>query len=248
MTKQANIIHNGKSRHISDLQYDGIKASGRISGRLISKDIGEGRTMAEVKHILIAAHDETYGDKPLTKKEVMQMARKATMNCKVKNTHVENLGNGLSVATGEVDGKEVMIMYDGKVTSRDGKEMNGKPWLGDVRKDLLAKYEKTGGIDMANVKQDPVMRRVNEEIPQFVNDAFIARLKSIGFEVWYFGTLPYIVVNNTEIRLGKYDAGKIEWYRQTAVCRQIETAYEKAKKTAEENQQKVEKFFMKWSA
>ena len=56
----------------------------------------------------------------------------------VTNATVKHVNDSLAIATGNVNGKAVEVKYVGNVVSEMGRS-DGKPWLGKVRKDLIAK-------------------------------------------------------------------------------------------------------------
>lgn len=127
-------IGNGKCVAVSNLNINDKKASAIIHGRRVEvllKDTPSfgvgGRSTKEsmAKRALHAKWKELYGDDDV----------------KVRRTRVKNLGNGVSIATAEVDGNVVQETFIGSVSDSDGNVMEAKPWLGDVRRRLVDKTE-----------------------------------------------------------------------------------------------------------
>ena len=133
--KNTLVNDNGTMRHITNFSYDAPtgNASGRINGRRVDAKIAQNAEPVKAKEALLANFYSAYGN-ILPRAEAIRTAMHD-----VRNSHIENLGCGLSRGTCEVDGEQVEIIYTGTVTNEDGKTMNAKPYLGDFRNDARNK-------------------------------------------------------------------------------------------------------------
>lgn len=171
MAKKDVFDHNGKVVCVTDFAFDGKVASGYVHGRKVTGAVGSyvyaTKTKANVtaesnaKHFLIDHYETLYGNAPILKGYRSQAFVNGSLS-RIRNTRIKKLGNGNCVATGEVDGVLVMIEYEGNaVNGYNGNIVEGKPWLGQARADLIEKHDNTTkATDAANVlleirKKDP---------------------------------------------------------------------------------------------
>lgn len=145
MAKRSVFKHNGKKVCVTDFTFDGKVASGFVHGRKVSGEVfpyvyetrREWKTTADsnAKHFLVDRYATLYGDAP-----TLRGYRSEANDRKVKNSHIENLGNGICVGSADVEGERVEIMYTkGTCVNDAGEVMDAKPWLGDFRKDAVSK-------------------------------------------------------------------------------------------------------------
>ena len=87
-----------------------------------------------------------YGDELCDNSIKAQLARESWReNQRVKESHIENLGNGVSRGTAKVDGEDVSVLYTGTVMNDHGEVLGAKPWLSDFRKDAIAAKDMKDG-------------------------------------------------------------------------------------------------------
>lgn len=144
MCKQTCVIVNGRQRHISNFEFASGIASGRISGREVTVSIPDGSSAANAKRMLVFEHDRKFDDRPLTKNEVCALGRKAERN---RNGAIrfrsKRLDDGSLRVKGTVNGKEVMLMYDGIVMSEFMETSKGRPFISKIREDMKRKCSET---------------------------------------------------------------------------------------------------------
>lgn len=146
--------HNGSFRVVTDFTLNGTVASGYVGGKFISGDVTgyayagykdkciKCRTETGLaKHFLVDLHDALYGDAPSLVGYKSEAHANTRRKCRIRNTHIVNLGNGTCIATGEVDGVEYSIEYNGSCEGYKGAVVEGKPWLGQARRDLILKAD-----------------------------------------------------------------------------------------------------------
>ena len=251
MRNQTNVRHNGVYRNITNFNYSNGVASGIISGKFTSVTVGNYKnptkrrsTTTEVstaKHALVDEHDRLFGNKLMTYSESSKYGHGMR---NVRDTHIKRLENGKSVATGVVDGKAVSVMYDGKAVSEDGVEMDAKPWLRDVRKDLVAAAERP-----VAKKEMTMTAHLDSLYPTFVTDAFIGRLKRLGFEIHTDeNNLVTASIGADTVKLNYITDGRTEWHSQLTVCREIDRIYDIMKARKEKITQQVDRYFERWTA
>lgn len=100
----------------------------------------------------------------------------------VTNCHVTNNGDGTCTATATIKGKEVSVSYTASaVNAMTNETTSGKPWLYQVRRDLVRAYVAGFGKPVATETEDDCPERERE--PLTVNDAFLQRIRETGLEV-----------------------------------------------------------------
>lgn len=148
--------HNGSFRVVTDFTLNGTVASGYVGGKFISGDVTgyayagykdkciKCRTETGLaKHFLVDLHDALYGDAPSLVGYKSEAHANTRRKCRIRNTHIVNLGNGTCIATGEVDGVPTSIEFNGYAENGyNGTLMEAKPYLGPTRKALIEKYDK----------------------------------------------------------------------------------------------------------
>lgn len=137
--KRTTVLVDAFCYGITYFRLDDNGASGVIFGRNISVDAdaiakipknAKQTPESAAKHALFNEYVRLYGDPVYTPHKNP-----------VKNTRVKNAGNGVSIATAEIDGNVVQETFIGSVSDSDGNVMEAKPWLGDVRRRLVDKTE-----------------------------------------------------------------------------------------------------------
>lgn len=109
----------------------------------------------------------------------MQLSINGSKVHSVTDVHIERLNSGC-VATGYVSGRLISVFYGPADTLCDLDESGreSKPWLRQVRRDLLKKYINTYG-DVLGV---PGHHKRTQNL-LMVDEAFIQRLVNLGFTV-----------------------------------------------------------------
>lgn len=98
----------------------------------------------------------------------------------VANCHVNNNGDGSCTASAVIKGKEVSVTYTASaVNAMTNETTSGKPWLYQVRRDLVRAYVAGFGKPVTETEDDCERERE----PLTVNDAFLERIKETGLEV-----------------------------------------------------------------
>lgn len=246
--------HNGRARSITDFKLENGVAYGIVSGNKTAVVVGgykytdskKATPNSTAKHALLAEHDKLFGDKALSPVEIMAYARSCRKPSAVKETHVERLENGRSIATGKVDGKEVSVMYEGKVKTPDGVTLDAKPWLKDVRKDLYSAAN--GANDQVGTTMADALER---EFPTKVNAEFIRRLKSIGLvpAIDSDGNLCVTLGDDSIIIAAmNCETKRFNWLDQKEVCRNIDAAYKRKRESLQAYRKEVDAFFTRWIA
>lgn len=173
MAKKDVFDHNGKVVCVTDFAFDGTVASGYVHGRKVTGAVGSyvhpskkpWKVTAEsnAKHFLVDHYEALYGNAPALK----GYRSESHSESRIRNTHIKKLGNGNCVATGEVDGVLVMIEYEGNaVNGYNGNIVEGKPWLGQARADLIEKHDNNKkATDAANV-----LLEIRKKDPKLVDD------------------------------------------------------------------------------
>lgn len=97
----------------------------------------------------------------------------------VTNCHVNRNTDGTCTATAVIKGKEISVSYTASaVNAMTNETTSGKPWLYQVRRDLVRAY--IAGFGKPVETEDDCER---EREPLTVNDAFLQRIKETGLEV-----------------------------------------------------------------
>lgn len=111
----------------------------------------------------------------------MQLSINGSKIHSVTDVHVERLDSGC-VATGYVSGRQITVTYHSAdlFCDIDGESRGAKPWLRQVRRDLLQKYLDIYG-DVPGVMGR--RRKTAEHSLLMVDEAFIQRLVNLGFTV-----------------------------------------------------------------
>lgn len=133
------------------------------------------------------------------------------------DVHVKNV-NGVSVATGRVHRQWVTLRYEGSASSEMG-DTEAKPWLRQVRRDLVMKY-----LEDYNKPKNPYYN------PDVVDDDFKERLRSAGFTFTRNGNV--FITDGISVH--------IDNMTQRQACDAIEKAYEEGVKA---DRLKVDEFF-----
>lgn len=168
MSKQTRVMENGKITYISNFSRTGSFAFGRVHGNDVEVEVGF-VTDKEAKHKLVKHAHEIYGEKKCShelRNRLSGISRKA--NRRVTESHIENLGNGVSRGTADVDGEKVTILYTGTVTNDNGDVLTAKPYLGDFRKDAIKLKDSNKGKtyafpDVTVVDNEFVQRLISEK-------------------------------------------------------------------------------------
>ena len=71
----------------------------------------------------------------------------------VSHVHVERIDDNTAIATGDVSTKPITITYTGSVVNEMGDMEAAKPWLNDVRRDLVKKYISIYGDVVFNTRK-----------------------------------------------------------------------------------------------
>ena len=206
--------------NVYDFKMENGKAYGTLFGKPLEVPLEETKKYKKTEkstpqsmalHALLAQYRSLYGE---PKRPV------------IRRTHVTNLGNGVSVATGEVDGEVVKEMFVGKVTNSDGKQMDAKPWLGDVRNRLKAKAS-------GDTKET-----LYKTVSDYVDTIFIKRLIEARFNV----ELPDYVVQIGDEKVDLLGLTQVE-----ATVR-LKEAIDRFRKAKAENDRKGDEFFKEGAA
>lgn len=121
----------------------------------------------------------------------------------VADCHVERINDNTALATGMVSGKFVSLTYTGEIDNSLGKRGAAKPWLNQVRKDLVTKY-----ISMYGDKEEEegiiitVEMAKNKEINKYhlmVDSDFLATLRAAKFNVSDNGDVSFITGDSCNI-------------------------------------------------
>ena len=146
MANQTKVKVGGKYVAITNFERTGSFASGRVHGKEVSVYVPVTYKDYEAKHAIIDESNRLYGDELCDNSIKAQLARESWReNQRVKESHIENLGNGVSRGTAKVDGEDVSVLYTGTVMNDHGEVLGAKPWLSDFRKDAIAAKDMKDG-------------------------------------------------------------------------------------------------------
>ena len=146
MSKQTKVKINGKEIAITNFERTGSYASGRVHGREVSVYVPVTFKDSEAKHAIVDESNRLYGDGLCDPSLKARLAHESMLgNRRVKESHIEDLGNGVSMGTAKVDGEDVSVLYTGTVTNDHGEVLGAKPWLSDFRKDAIAAKDMKDG-------------------------------------------------------------------------------------------------------
>lgn len=208
--KKTVAYNNGKRIHVGNFNYDIL--TGEVSGNV---------HYVPVKANVNPATEYKRGMAQEAKRALLKAAgvkiEKPTTSA-IKETHVKNLGNGMSIASGIVNGETVQLAYNGSVDSAVG-TADGKPWLGQVRKDLLSLATKR------KVSKGKVI------IHKMVDVEFINRLIEKGFNVGPAG----VIIDGKAI--------DILWMSQVDAVKAIDERLNNIKR---EDENAINDFFDRW--
>ena len=166
-----NVTYKGKQVWIKNFDRTGDFVSGRIHGNEITVMIPTAKTEREAKVALIDESIRLYGESPvITPGKHSELIKKGLSNKKrrVTESHIENLGNGVSRGVAKVDGEDISILYTGTVTNDNGDVLTAKPYLGDFRKDAMKLKDKNKGKvfafpDVSLVDNEFIQRLIHEK-------------------------------------------------------------------------------------
>lgn len=161
---------NGENTGIGNFSIENGIVSGRIHGREVTLVLPHAMGRKEAAKELVKMSNIKYGTDRCdfkTRAMLSAMSRK-NKSGRVQESHIENLGNGVSRGIAKVDGEDVAVLYTGTVTNDRGEVMNAKPWLGDFRKDAIkAKEEQSGKVfrfpDRSMVDNEFIQMLINKK-------------------------------------------------------------------------------------
>lgn len=120
----------------------------------------------------------------------------------VANCHVNRNTDGTCTATATIKGKEVSVSYTASaVNAMTHETTTGKPWLYQVRRDLVRAYVAGFGKPVATETEDDCPERERE--PLTVNDAFLQRIRETGLEVSLKHNIFYISLADHVLAKGR---------------------------------------------
>jgi F0F1-type ATP synthase epsilon subunit len=169
MRDKTAVRMNGKQIWIANFKRTDTLVSGRIHGNDVSILFPATETDKKAKRALVEESNRLYGDSlcPPEKRAKLGIAIKMAKR-RVTESHIENLGNGVSRGVAKVDGEDVSILYTGTVTNDNGDIMTAKPYLGDFRKDAIKLKDKNKGKvfafpDVSLVDNEFIQRLISEK-------------------------------------------------------------------------------------
>ena len=208
--KKTAAYNNGMWVHIGNFDYDIL--TGEVSGNV---------HYVPVKANVNPATEYKRGMAQEAQRALLKAAgvkiEKPTTSA-IKETHVKNLGNGMSLASGIVNGETVQLAYNGSVDSAVG-TADGKPWLGQVRKDLLS------------IASQRKVSKGKVVVHKMVDVEFINRLIEKGFNVGPAG----VMIEGKTI--------DILWMSQVEAVKAIENRLDEIKR---DDENAVNDFFDRW--
>lgn len=164
-----NVGYKGKQVWIKNFDRTGDFVSGRIHGNEVTVMIPTAKTEREAKVALIDESIRLYGEEGCTlekRGKLISIGKKK--NRRVTESHIENLGNGVSRGVAKVDGEDVSILYTGTVMNDHGEVLGAKPWLSDFRKDAIKLKDRNKGKvfafpDVSLVDNEFIQRLIREK-------------------------------------------------------------------------------------
>lgn len=162
------VVMNGKRIWVANFKRDGGFAFGRIHGNDVEALVGFNMTDAEARRKLVECANETYGEEKCSMQKRGKLISKSLKNRRVTESHIENLGNGVSRGVAKVDGEDVSILYTGTVMNDHGEVLGAKPWLSDFRKDAIKLKDRNKGKvfafpDVSLVDNEFIQRLIREK-------------------------------------------------------------------------------------